>query len=252
MDRVAIVSDIHGNLTAWQAVLADIAELGVTATYCLGDLAGKGPRGAEVVDACRQHCSGVVMGNWDEGLSQQPAEAYFRWYRDQLGDERLTYLAGLPKCVDLLLSGRRVRLFHASSDSLYHRIFPSSSAEEHAAMFDNTEFTGWGHPEPTVVGYGDIHDCYLLPLEQGTLFNVGSVGNPLDGTDAAYVLLEGRLGDTAPGAWGLQFRRVPYDIEGEIAVARRSGLPDFVPYAIELRTGIYRGHHAAAGLSLDS
>jgi predicted phosphodiesterase len=252
MDRFAIVSDLHGNLTAWQAVVDDIRDLGVTATFCLGDLAGKGPRGAEVVDSCRQHCAEVVRGNWDEFLSvEQPAdETTFRWHRAQLGTSRCDYLAALPNCLDLVLSGRHVRLFHASAVSAHHRVWPTSDDDELDGMFANTEFTGFDRAAPVLVGYGDIHACYLLPVDGRTLFNVGSVGNPLDATTASYAVLEGTQGGDPSDAWRISFRRVPYDIEKEVAFARQSGMPDFAAYAIELRTGVYRGDHAAAGLTL--
>jgi diadenosine tetraphosphatase ApaH/serine/threonine PP2A family protein phosphatase len=120
-------------------------------------------------------------------------------------------------------------------------------------MFDNTPFTGFERDAPTVVGYGDLHGVYLAPVGQRTLFNVGSVGNPLDDTTASYAVLEGELGDSlarsTSAPWSIAFRRVPYDIEREIAIARDSGMPGVNAYAIELRTGVYRRDHDALRLT---
>ena len=117
-------------------------------------------------------------------------------------------------------------------------------------MFATTELTGDG-PEPTMVGYGDIHDTYVEVFEGRTLFNVGSVGNPLDEPTAAYVVLEGEPGGDASAPFSWQVVRVPYDVEAEIRVARDLGMPQLEQYAIELRTAVYRGLHAERGLRAD-
>lgn len=246
MNRIAIISDIHGNVPALEAVLADIEKRDVSAVYCLGDLIGKGPEGAQAIDLCRKVCKVTVQGNWDDGITQPSAleSEVGRWHRNQLGEAHLAYLAALPNSVDVMMSGRHIRLFHASSESLYKRIYPSSSAEEQLAMFANTPFTGTQTKEPEIVGYGDIHVPYLLTFDGKTLFNVGSVGNPLDEPRAAYALLEGTLDSTDASAFALQFVRVPYDIEHAVAVAAQSGMPEFTAYATELRTAVYRSLHA--------
>lgn len=247
MNRIAIISDIHGNVPALEAVLADIEKRGVDTVYCLGDLIGKGPEGARAIDLCREVCTVIVRGNWDDGITQPSAleSEVGRWHRNQLGEARLAYLAALTDSVDLVMSGRRIRLFHASSESVYKRIYPESSAEERLAMFANTPFTGIQTEEPEVVGYGDIHVPYLLTFSGKTLFNVGSVGNPLDEPSAAYALLEGTLDSTDASAFALQLVRVPYDIERAVAVAAQSGMPEFTAYATELRTAVYRSLHAS-------
>ena len=243
MESLAIISDIHGNLTALEAALSDIRSRGVQTIYCLGDLIGKGPEGAAVIDRCLEVCAVVVLGNWDDGVAtaQEPISPLGRWHREQLGKERLKYLAQLPHTIDFLLSGRRVRLFHASAAGIYTRVHGDAPREIKLGMFENTPFTGFDHEPPTVVGYGDIHATYLTTVAGRTLFNVGSVGNPLDETTASYVLLEGDLGSHAPGPFALHFVRVPYDIEREIAVATRMEMPELEAYALELRTARYRG-----------
>ena len=94
---------------------------------------------------------------------------------------------------------------------------------------------------PDVVGYGDIHGTYLAADDGLMLFNAGAVGNHLDGPSAPYVILEGVMGSLAPESFSVNFVRVPYDIEAEVALARELGMPDIDAYALELREGIYRG-----------
>jgi len=245
-ERIAIISDVHGNLTALEAVLAHIAAAGITRIFNLGDLVGKGPRSAAVVDRCRQVCEITVQGNWDASLSDgpDPTRAVVEWHRAQLGAERLAYLATLPATHDFLLSGRAARLFHASQLSVHHRVYESAPLHDLRAMFSNTAFTGPSR-EPDLVGYGDIHRAYTLNFEGRALFNAGSVGNPLDFPLACYAVLEGVVGAEAAHPWSLQFIRLPYDIEGEIAAAEASGMPDLGYYINELRTAVYRGRTPA-------
>src|SRR5690606_35001683 len=115
-DRLALISDVHGNLTALEAVLDDIAGRGIRRVLNLGDVAGKGPRGAAAVDRCREVCEVTVRGNWDDALPRvgDDAPAATRWWRDQLRPDQRDWLTSLPLSHDLLVSGRRVRLFHAS------------------------------------------------------------------------------------------------------------------------------------------
>lgn len=241
MDRIAVISDLHGNLTALTAALADIGRRQITRIFCLGDLIGKGPRSDEVVDLSREACERTVRGNWDEFiLDTATDDPVKRWHQERLGPERLGYLAGLPNTIEFLLSGRQVRLFHASQVSVHHRIHMDDTRERHLAMFDNTDFTGAG-PLPSVVGYGDIHGAYVKNFAGRCLFNAGSVGNPLDMPLAAYAILEGAYGAAEPGPFSVQLARVPYDIEGEIKAAEELGMPDLAPYADELRTARYRG-----------
>ncbi|WP_154795047.1 metallophosphoesterase family protein [Occultella kanbiaonis] len=248
--RLAIISDIHGNVTALEAVLADIDARGISTIVNLGDVAGKGPRGSEAVRLSRERCAVTVRGNWDDFLPREDeperSEA-LRWWHHELTARDRDWLRTLPLVHDLFLSGRRIRLFHASAESVYTRVHFHHTAEQFDGMFASTELTGSG-PEPTVVGYGDIHDGYLETRGGRTLFNVGSVGNPLDEPTACYVILEGVPDGVAADPFGVQFVRLAYDVEGEIEVARRLGMPDLEAYAVELRTAVYRGRHAELGL----
>jgi len=73
MDKIAVISDVHGNIPALEAVLADIRERGIDLIYNLGDLIGKGARSDLVVDRCREVCQVIVRGNWDDHLLRASA-----------------------------------------------------------------------------------------------------------------------------------------------------------------------------------
>jgi predicted phosphodiesterase len=251
-ERLAIISDVHGNVTAYQSVLADIDARGITTVVNLGDVIGKGPRGSECVRITRERCAVTVRGNWDDFLPDAPLDDMddaLRWWRAELTDDDRQWLRTLPSVHDVIISGRRVRLFHASAESVYTRVHFHHTDEQFAGMFAATQLTGDG-PVPSVVGYGDIHDSYLEVSDGRTLFNVGSVGNSLDEPTASYVVLEGVVGGGPTDPFGLQFVRVPYDIEAEIAAAAALGMPGLDEYAVELRTAVYRGRHAELGLTL--
>jgi predicted phosphodiesterase len=255
LDRIAVISDVHGNVTALRAVLADIEARGITRVVNLGDVVGKGPRGSEAVQLSREACEVTVRGNWDTFIAGDvtPRFEVARWTRNELTDADLAWLAALPGTCEFLISGRRVRLFHASQTSEFVRVRVRHSDEEFRGMFTNTDFTGAfraGHPAdgsvvPDVVGYGDIHSAYLKADEGLTLFNVGSTGNHLDAPSAPYVILEGMVGSPEPAPFSVNFARVAYDIQTEISVARKLGMPEADAYARELLDGIYRGRAAA-------
>ncbi len=242
MDKIAVISDVHGNMPTLEAVLDDIRRRGIDLIYNLGDLVGKGARSDLAVDRCREVCRATVRGNWDEGIALVSEHPMNLWYQQQLGAERLAYLRDLPNVIDFWLSGKRVRLYHASQADVNVRVSQIHDDETHRAMFTNTPFTGFEPPEPEIVGYGDIHTAYMQVrhASQKILFNAGSVGNPLDLPLASYVILSGALDSRETGAFSLDFVRMPYNIEREIVEARLLGVPDAEAYAMELRTSVYR------------
>jgi putative phosphoesterase len=245
LERIAVVSDVHGNMTAYDAVLANINARGIRRVFNLGDVTGKGPRGSAAIARTRERCEVTVRGNWDAHIGRPDLLAHppMRWWHDELSVADRDWLRGLPYAVDLALSGRRIRMFHASAQGVDHRVHVRHTDEEFAGMFLNTSATGEG-PEPDVVVYGDIHAAYSREQRGKFLLNAGSVGNPLDEPTAAYLVLEGVPGGAVadhPFSYGIV--RVPYDIEAEIADAEASGMLDLAAYAVELRTAVYRKLH---------
>ncbi len=238
MDKFAIISDIHGNIPALEAVYSDIKGRGLKRIICLGDLAGKGPGSPEAVDMIRDACETVIKGNWDLMLYEMEHEMA-SWYQKQLGRERLDYLNSLPLYLEFYMSGRLVRLFHASPFDLFYRTYVTTEKEKRLRLFE---------PTPTlnkysdVVGYGDIHGAHIDNFDGKTIFNPGSVGNPLDITLASYAVLEGEYGSEKPSPFSISIIRVPYDIDKAVSLAQASDMPayDKEAYIKELRTAVYR------------
>jgi protein phosphatase len=238
MERIAVISDIHGNIPALEAVLLDIEDRGISRIICLGDLAGKGPDSEVAVDMIRDNCEVVVKGNWDYFITDHKDSAVMLWHREKLGKDRLSYLKSLPGYVEFYMSGRLIRLCHAAPDDVFHRVQSTASYEEKMTLFKDPKGED---KESDVVGYGDIHGAYVDNFDGKSLFNVGSVGNPLEITQASYGILEGKYECKESSALSITLVRVPYDIEKAIQQAIESKMPDLESYINELRTACYRG-----------
>jgi len=242
-DQIAILSDVHANIPALESVLADIDRRGIDLIFNLGDLVGKGGNSDCAIDISREVCAATVRGNWDEGAVRPDDQSVWGdFIRAQIGAERLAWLRSLPATIDFWLSGMPVRLYHASAQGNHHRVYTRDPYEEHLAMFENTDFTGRDHPAPLVVGYGDIHDAFMLTLfpQHRTLFNAGSVGNPLDIPLATYAILSGVYEGRRRAGFSVQFVRLEYDVERSIQDAVDAGSPQVEELAVELRTGLNR------------
>lgn len=237
MNRIAIISDVHGNIPAIEAVLQDIRCRKVDEIICLGDLAGKGPCGDEATDIIRANCNIVIKGNWDYFITEHKSEMLL-WHQYKLGVERLNYLRELPIYCEFYMSGKLIRLCHASPNDLFHRVHMSTDNEERFKLFAPTETLD---EESDVVGYGDIHWAYIDNLRGKIIFNSGSIGNPLDIPQASYAIIEGEYSTKEIHPLMISLVRVPYDIELAVSQALESDMPDKQEYINELRTAIYRG-----------
>lgn len=240
LERIAVISDIHGNLTAFEAVLEDISDRGISRILCLGDLIGKGPQSSDCVDRAFEVCDGIVKGNWDHLATAWKDRAFMQWHRRHLGQARIDRLYGLPVYLEFNLSGRLVRLCHASPHDLFHRVFLHTDAHERMRLFAPTATLD---RTADVLGYGDIHgaytECFTGEYKGKIIFNTGSVGNPLEITQASYAILEGAYESTEPAPFSIALVRVPYDIEAAVRIAENSTMPHREEYIDELRTGRY-------------
>lgn len=222
----AILSDIHGNLEALQAVLADLQREGVDAIYCLGDIVGYGPNPRECVEAAMGFTLSI-LGNHDQGALYDPegfssgAERAIFWTRDELerGDgsseqraRRWQFLSELPRTVR---EGPLTFVHGSVRNPLCEYVFPEDvynprKLERLFAMIEQYAFQGHTHVPGIFTEDGRFLSPeevgYRYPLGKGKLMvNVGSVGQPRDGDPrACYVLLNDER---------IEFRRVPYPVE---------------------------------------
>ena len=241
MDRIALIADSHGNLTALQTVLDDIKKRGIKHIYCLGDIAIKGTNPNEVTDLIRENCEVTVRGNCDHLLIYNCVVPLQKWTLDKLSEQNKEFLANLPFSYDFYLSGHLIRIFHASPCSLKHIFNPLHSNAENdyrnfeindpEKMFENTKFLGKSEDDPTpdIVGYAHIHSPNLFRYKNKLIFNTGSVGLPIeiDNTDldrdlshfstmSSYVILEGNLNSKELSSYSMQLVRLTYDANKEI------------------------------------
>ncbi len=234
--RLALVSDIHGNLLALQAVLDDLDGEGVDGVVCLGDVAATGPRPHEVVAALRTLAWPVVLGNADAWLldPREPVEdadddflcrvrELDRWCATHLDAGDRAYLRGLPRVLRLELGRAGALLcFHGSPRS-FNELLTATTPD------DALDAALHGTTEPLLAG-GHTHQPLLRRHRDRLLINPGSVGVPYERID------DGRLTRTPPWAeyallrWrgarlDVVWRRVPVDNEAIIADYRASGMP---------------------------
>ena len=213
--RAAIFSDTHGNLVALDAVLADLKAGGTSDLMIMaGDLALLGPRPAETVDRIRGLNCLVLRGNTDQYVVDNTGGAH-DWAREQLGEERLCYLAGLPFAYSVQPApGRELLIFHANPRNVEDPLGPERPEDQVQSL---TAGTG-----AEVMAFGHVHIPYVRRVGDKTLFDIASVGLPRDGDRrAAYGIAE-----WAGGKWRLEHRRVPYDIDAVVADMRTCGMPN--------------------------
>jgi putative phosphoesterase len=221
--RVAIVSDVHGNRRAFEAVLADLRQVAPDLVLHGGDLAYGGAHAAEIVDQVRSLGWAGVRGNTDEMLWAPQGLAKFSASAPKLepllsriqemipatlasiGEQRLRWLEGLP-CE---YSEEGFCLVHASPGDLWRAPMPNASDEE----LQNT----YASLRARIVIYGHIHCSYIRRLKGMTVANTGSVSQSYDGDRrASYLVIDGE---------NVAIRRIEYDVESEAEDVLRSGLP---------------------------
>ncbi|MGI6083535.1 MAG: metallophosphoesterase family protein [Limnochordia bacterium] len=236
---IAVFGDIHGNLPALEAVIADGKNLGVDAWVCLGDVAFRGPQPVECVETVAG-LPGIVqiVGNTDQWLFQgfpngfslpeermQLLVLFREWTLPRLQPWHLERLQNAPFSHTLMLNDHEVLFFHSSPSSTESWLPSSFSEDELVPLVTN-------HTADVVV-YGHIHTPFIRQVGGRTVINTGSVGHPTDGDNrASYLLLESKEGMTS-----FQLRRVPYKWPDTVARAHEVGMPAADAYARALEYG---------------
>lgn len=231
--RVALLSDVHGNLPAFKAVTADVERVGVDETWCLGDLVGYGAQPNECVALAAETCclclignhDLVVLGKLDIADFSANAAAAALWTREHIGKDTTDYLAGLAAQDET----RSLGLYHASPrDPVWEYVLSTLLAN---ACIDAME------PRVGAVGHSHVALCFWREQEGETrgelaaagterdlsegrwLINPGGVGQPRDGDPrAAWLLLDLER-------WAATWHRVEYPIAEAAAAIEEAGLP---------------------------
>jgi diadenosine tetraphosphatase ApaH/serine/threonine PP2A family protein phosphatase len=231
--RIAVISDIHANWHAYEAVLADVEQQNVEEIWCLGDLVGYGPQPNRCVDVARERASFCLIGNHDlASIGRVPLDDFApvaavsaRWTQTELSDGAREYLESLQP------SGERpgAQLYHGSPRDPVWEYILDEPAVRAALELTTAPLVLVGHSHIPIalqlvdgnLAGGLAHGGSDLELGGDRwLLNPGSVGQPRDGDPrAAYLVV-----DTDDGR--VHFRRVPYDIERTQAEIREQGLPD--------------------------
>jgi diadenosine tetraphosphatase ApaH/serine/threonine PP2A family protein phosphatase len=254
----AVISCLHANFAALEAVLADIDQQGIATITCLGDLVGYGPQPNEVVDLVRQRSIPTCQGCWDEDiieglnacecsypsqLAERRGHLAHQWTAEQLGEENKAFLASLP----MTLRRDRLLFVHGSPNSQHEYLLPDMDA---FAALERVETAG-----AETLFCGHTHRPYVRELRDGSIrvrvqdgaasggpsverqinlpmhriINAGSVGEPRHGnTNATYVIHHEDTDD-------VEIREVAYDVERTCRAIVGSGLPPI--FAWRLRHG---------------
>ena len=240
--KIAVISDVHANLAALQAVLADIDAVAPDATlWHTGDVVGYNAEPNEVVALLRDRGAVGVMGNHDAAVLGElevrwfnpVAAAAVRWTATHLTHENASWLHALPKISEM----GAATLVHASLlKPLEEYVISADGARENLlALSTPVLFHGHTHvPAYWALRGGQstsvVIDGRAQPLLSPSLINVGSVGQPRDGdVRASWVLWDRSDDGSAIGALGtVQWRRVAYDVARTQALVRAAGLPEFL------------------------
>lgn len=213
---IAVISDIHGNLWALQAVLAELDRLGPAQVVVGGDLALGGPRPAECVTLIRRRGYPAIRGNTDEWLTKKPAHVTdaITWTAARLSEEDRRFLAELPFLWRHETPPGDLVVLHATPWSIGDIVAPDAPESLVSRVFQETE--------GAAVVYGHIHKAYVREFDGKVLANSGSVGLPFDGDRrASFALLWPEA-----GCWRAEIRRVGYDVDTAIRGAQRTDNPE--------------------------
>lgn len=239
MNQITVFGDIHANMPALKAVLADIEARQLKNLYCLGDLAGYGTFPNEVIAAIQERHIPTIMGNYDLGVGHDSDDcgcAYTEPTAEALGKRSIawtnahttavnkTYLRSLGDKIRLQLGNLKVVLVHGSPRKVNEYLFADRPEKSLFRLLDMVQ--------ADVLVCGHTHLPYHRILSDGRhVINAGSVGKPKDGDPRAGYLTLAATGSNL----AVDFIRVDYDVETAAQAIEASTMPH--EYAAMLRYG---------------
>ncbi|MCB6479699.1 metallophosphatase family protein [Streptococcus parasanguinis] len=251
-NRIAILSDIHGDTRALEAVIADARALGATEYWLLGDILLPGPGREDLFDLLDAiPITAAVRGNWDDcvlealdgeyGL-EDPQEIQLlrltQYLMEGLDPKRIDWLRSLPLVKKKEVNGIRFSLTHNLPEKNYGGdLRPANRTENFDQLLDDqTDMAIYGHVHKQLLRYGSQGQQILNP---GTIGMPYFDWEPIQNHRAQYALIDVE----EDGVTNLQFRKVAYDYEGELQDAKDKGLPFIEMYEELRREDNYRGHN---------
>ena len=224
---IACVSDIHGNVPALEAAVADAKERGAVMVICAGDLTGYGPFPDEVCRFLDTQRIPAIIGNYDqkvievlklgsaayEGMKSKKREILL-WAVQNLGGEAQRYLSGLPERLAMPVAGHTMLVVHGSPISPDDAIYPSITERGLGTKLDRTR--------PEILVCGHTHIPFVRRIGGILVVNCGSAGHPVDGDPRpAYALIRAEKGVRPLG----RIIRFEYDRDRTIAALEKTSLP---------------------------
>lgn len=236
--RIALLSDVHANQQALDAVWEDINTAHPEAVYCLSDLVDYGPNPNEVVQFARMNNVPTLMGHYDKGVGfglddcgcvyQHPDDiarrkVSLKWARENTSPANKTFVRDLPLTIHAKYAGKHLMFIPGSPRAINEYLFADLPEATFAGIASAADCD--------VLVFGHTHLHYKKQVGNTLFVNTGSVGQPKDGDQrAGYVMLTLALDTT-----NVEFRRVDYDVAAAARAVRISGLPQ--NFAIQLETG---------------
>lgn len=213
--RTAIISDVHANLVAFNAVLGEIDSMGISRIISAGDIVGYYPFPNEVLQLFRERSIVGIAGNHDRTVIQTKVSSMnpiageaARWTAKELSESSRNYLASLPPRTHITIGGKLAGLYHGSPRDDSEYVF-EEEAEPELLRLSGTRLLILGH----------THVPFIFRSKEGAIVNPGSVGQPRDGDPrACYMIYDSTKDD-------FTIRRVEYDIEAVVQAVSRAGLP---------------------------
>ena len=236
--RLALISDIHGNTVALEAVLRELRAEAIENVVCLGDIASDGPDPRGAIALIRELGCPTVLGNtdaaWAQPAAAQPGEDWLRaidhWSREQLTPDDRAWLAGLAPILTLDLEGQSLLCFHGSPRSFDDVILAATPVSELASMLAGRE--------AEILAGGHTHQQLVRRFESSTIVNPGTVGLPFDRVPSTWpptdeeamtisnpAVAEYAVLTVKDGRFSIELRSNRYELGALADLVRRSGMP---------------------------
>jgi len=235
--RIAVLSDIHGNLLGLDACLADLeGQGGADGIVVAGDLCLDGPKPKKVLQRLEEIGATCVRGNTDRYLSEETTDETFTefeiaqlaWTRREVGERWLQWLKALPFALRIGEDGNQLLVVHANPRSDSEHIWPDADEAVLRRLI--------GDEPATAIAFGHLHLPYARMWRGKLLANVSSAGLPKDGDPrAGYAIFTERV-----GGWELKHRRVAFDVKKVATQLADCGIPESAELIATLRRHRYK------------